>query len=86
MPYPLSQSVIPFPASDIHTLVKSCSIKFRNDPKSPKSEVEHEIKVQFKDFLFNTLWVAEWIEHLPCSPQMVGVMSSIPTGGNFIFC
>ena len=29
--------------------------------------------------------MAEWLRHLPCNPLMVGVVSSNPTGGNFIF-
>ena len=38
---PICQSLL---VSDFQTLIKSCSIEFRND-LSPKGEVEHETKV-----------------------------------------
>ena len=54
--------------------------------QSPKSEVEHETKFSLRIFYSTNVWVAEWLRHLPSNSLMVGVVSSVPTGGNFIFC
>ena len=36
-------------------------------------------------FFSTHVWVAECNRYLPCNSWMVGVVSSIPTGGNFFF-
>ena len=60
--------------SDFQILIKSCSIESRNNP-SPKSEVVHE----------TLACLAQLDRHQTCKPVMVSVVSSNPTGGNFIF-
>ena len=59
--------------SDPH--IKSCSIESTYDPKFSS-----------RIFYSTHVWVAESSRHLPSNPLMVGVVSSIPTGGNVIFC
>ena len=61
--------------SDFQILIKSCSIESRNDP-SPKSEVVHETKFSLK---------ISYSTHACLPPVMASVVSSNPTGGNFIF-
>ena len=53
---------------------------------SLKSEVEHETKFYLLIFYSTHVWMAKWNRHLTFRPLMVGIVSSIPTGGNFIFC
>ena len=65
-------------------LIKSCSIESRNDP-SPKSEVVHETKFSSKISYSTHVCLAQLDRHQNCKPMMVGVVSSNPTGGNFIF-
>ena len=64
--------------SDFQILMKSCSIESRNDP-SPKKWSGAWNKLQFKDLLFNTCLLSTVVNHWS------SVVSSIPTGGNFIF-
>ena len=68
--------------SDFHILIKSCSIESRNDP-SPKSEVVHETKFSLK-ISYSTHACLALLDQT-CKPVMVTVVSSSPTGGNFIF-
>ena len=42
-------------------------------------------KVQFKDLLFNNVWVAEWNKQSNFKPVMISVVSSNPTGGKLYF-
>ena len=68
--------------SDYQILIKSCSIESRNDP-SPKSEVVHETKFSLKISYSTHACLAQLDRHQTCKP--VSVVSSNPTGGNFIF-
>ena len=70
--------------SDFQILIKSCSIKSRNDP-SPKSEVVHETKFSLKISYSTHAFLAQLDQHQICEPLMVSVVSSSPIGGNFIF-
>ena len=70
--------------SDFQILIKSCSIESRNDPSS-KSEVVHETKFSFKISYSTHACLAQLDQHQICKPVMVSVVSSNPTGGNFIF-
>ena len=70
--------------SDFQILIKSCSIESRNDP-SPKSEVVHETKFSLKISYSTHAYLAQLDQHQTRNPVMVGVMSSNPTGDNFIF-
>ena len=70
--------------SDFQILIKSYFIESRNDP-SPKSEVVHETKFSLKISYSTHACLAQWDQHQTCKPVMVGVVSSNPTGGNFIF-
>ena len=70
--------------SDFQILIKSCSIESRNDP-SPKSEVVHETKFSLKISYSTHACLAQLDQHKTCNPVMVSVVSSNPTGGNFIF-
>ena len=65
-------------------LIKSCCIESRNDP-SPKSEVVRETKVNLKISYSTDVCLAQLDRHQICKPVMVSVVSSSPTGGNFIF-
>ena len=69
--------------SDFQILIKSCSIESRNDP-SPKSEVVHETKFSLKISYSTHACLAQLDQHQTCKPVMVIVVSSNPTGGNFI--
>ena len=69
----LFQFVIIFPVSDCQTLIKSYSVKSRNDP-NPKSEVEHETKFYLRIFYSTHVWVADWNKHLTSNPLMAGVV------------
>ena len=69
--------------SDFHILIKSCSIESRND-KYPKIEVVHETKFILKIYSTHAC-LAQLDQHQTCKPVMVSVVSSNPTGGNFIF-
>ena len=69
---------------DFLILIKSCSIESRNDP-SPKSEVMHETKFSLRIFYSTHVCLAQLDQHQTCIPVMVSVLSSSPTGGNFIF-
>ena len=66
---------------DFLILIKSCSIESRNDP-SPKSEVVHETKFSLK---ISYSCLAQLDRYQTCKLVMVSVVSSSPTGGNFIF-
>ena len=70
--------------SDFQVLIKSCSIESRNDP-SPKSEVVHETKFSLKISHSTHACLAQLDQHQTSNPVMVSVLSSNPTGGNFIF-
>ena len=70
--------------TDFQILIKSCSIESGNDP-SPKSEVVHETKFSLKIFFSTHACLAQLDQHKTCKPVMVSVVSSNPTGGNFIF-
>ena len=70
--------------SDFQFIIKSCSIEYRNDP-SPKSEVVHETKFSLKISYSTHACLAQLDQHQTCKPVMVSVVSSNPTGGNFIF-
>ena len=70
--------------SDFQIPIKSCSIESRNDP-SPKSEVVHETKFSLKISYSTHACLAQLDQHQICKPVMVSVVSSNPTGGNFIF-
>ena len=70
--------------SDFQILIKSCSIESRNDP-SPKSEVVHETKFSLKISYSTHACLAQLDQHQTCKSVMVSVVSSNPTGGNFIF-
>ena len=70
--------------SDFQILIKSCSIESRNDP-SPKSEVVHETKFSLKISYSTHACLAQLDRHQTCKPVMVNVVSSNPTGSNFIF-
>ena len=70
--------------SDFQILIKLCSIESRNDP-SPKSEVVHETKFSLKISYSTHASLAPLDQHQTCIPVIVSVMSSNPTGGNFIF-
>ena len=70
--------------SNFQILIKSCSIESRNDP-SPKSEVVHETKFSLKISYSTHACLAQLDQHQTCNPVMVSVVSSNPTGGNFIF-
>ena len=70
--------------SDFQILIKGCSIESRNDP-SPKSEVVHETKFSLKISYSTHAFLAQLDQHQTCKPVMVNIVSSIPTGGNFIF-
>ena len=69
---------------DFQILIKACSIESRNDP-SPKNEVVHETKFSLKISHSTHACLAQLDQHQTCNPVMVSVMSSNPTGGNFIF-
>ena len=64
--------------------IKSCSIESRNDP-SPKSEVVHETKFSLKISYSTHACLAQLGQHQTYKLVMVSVVSSNPTGGNFIF-
>ena len=68
--------------SDFQILIKSCSIESRNDPKSG---VVHETKFGLKISYSTHAYLAQLDQHQTCNPVMVSVVSSNPTGGNFIF-
>ena len=68
--------------SDFLIFIKTCSIESRNDP-SPKSEVVHETKFSLKICYSTHACLAQLDQHQTCKP--VSVVSSSPTGGNFIF-
>ena len=70
--------------SNFQILIKSCSIESRNDP-SPKIEVMHETKLSLKISFSTHARLAQLDQHQTCKPVMVSVVSSSPTGGNFIF-
>ena len=70
--------------SDFLILIKSCSIESRND-LSPKSELVHETKFSLKISYSTHACLAQLDRHQTCKPVMVSVVSSSPTGGNFIF-
>ena len=70
--------------SDFQVLIKSCSIASRNDP-SPKSEVVHETKFSLKISYSTHACLAQLDQYQTCKLVMVSVLSSNPTGGNFIF-
>ena len=70
--------------SDFQILIKSCSIESGNDP-SPKSEVVHETKFSLKISYSTHACLAQLDQHQTCNPVMVSVVSSNPTGDNFIF-
>ena len=70
--------------SDFQILIKSCSIESRND-SSPKSEVVHETRFSLKISYLTHACLAQLDQHQTCKPVMVTVVSSNPTGGNFIF-
>ena len=70
--------------SDFLILIKSHSIESRNDP-SPKSEVLHETKFSLKISYSTHACLAQLDQHQTCKPVVVSVVSSNPTGGNFIF-
>ena len=70
--------------SDFQILIKSCSIESRNDP-SPKSEVVHETKISLNISYSTHACLAPLDQHQTCKPVMVSVVSSNPSGGNFIF-
>ena len=65
--------------SDLQILIKSCSIESRNDP-SPESEVVHETKFSLKIPYSTHACLAQLDQH-----QTYSVVSSNPTGSNFIF-
>ena len=65
-------------------LIKSCSIEYRNDP-SPKSEVVHETKFSLKISYSTHACLTQLDQHQTCKVVMVSVVSSNPTGCNFIF-
>ena len=69
--------------SDFQILIKSCSIESGNDP-SPKSKVVHETKFSLKISYSTNACLAQLDQHQTCKPVMVSVVSSNPTGGNFI--
>ena len=66
--------------SDFQIFIKSCSNEYRNDP-SPKSEVVHERKFSLKISYSTHACLAQLDQHQTC----ISVVSSSPTGGNFIF-
>ena len=70
--------------SDFLILIKSCSIESRNDP-NPKSEVVHETKSSLKISYSTHACLAQLDQHQTCKPVIISVVSSNPTGGNFIF-
>ena len=69
---------------DFQILIKACSIECRND-QIPKSEVVHETKFSLKISYSTHVCLAQLVRHQTCKLVMVSVVSSIPTGGNFIF-
>ena len=69
--------------SDCLTL-KSCSIESRNDSKS-KTWSGAWNKAPFKDLLCNTCLGGRVDKGLTSNPVIVGVVSSNPTGGIFMF-
>ena len=70
--------------SNFQILIKSCSIESRNDP-SPKSEMVYETKFSLKISYSTYACLAQLDQHQTCKLVMVSVVSSNPTGGNFIF-
>ena len=70
--------------SDFQILIKSCSIEYRND-QSPKSEVAQETKFSLKISYSPHACLAQLDRHQTCKAVTVSVVSSSPTGGNFIF-
>ena len=70
--------------SDFQILIKSCSIESRNDP-SPISEVVHETEFSLNISYSTHACLAQLDQHQTCKLVMVSVVSSSPTGGNFIF-
>ena len=70
--------------SDFQILIKSCSIESRND-QSQNSEVVHETKFSLKISYSTHACLAQLDQHQTYKPVMVSVVSSNPTGGNFIF-
>ena len=70
--------------SDFQILIKSCSVESRNDP-SPKNEVVHETKFSLKISYSTHACLAQLDQHQTYKPVMVSVVSSNPTGDNFIF-
>ena len=69
--------------SDFQILIKSCSVESRNDP-SPKSEVVHETKFILKISYSTHTCLAQLNQCQTCKPVKVSVVSSNPTGGNYI--
>ena len=69
--------------SDFHILIKPCSIESRND-LSPKSEVVHETKLSLKISYSTHACLKQLDQHQTSKPVTVSVVSSSPTGGNFI--
>ena len=69
--------------SNFQILIKSCSIKPRNDT-SPKIEVVHETQFLLKISYSTHACLAQLDQHQTCEPVMVNVVSSNPTGGKFI--
>ena len=70
--------------SDFQIPIKSCSIESRND-LCRKSEVVHETKFSLKISYSTHACLAQLDQHQTCKPVMASVVSSNPTGGNFIF-
>ena len=63
--------------------MKACCTYSRNDPR-PKSEVVHEAKFSSKISYSTDVWLAGMDKHQTSKLVMVSVLSSIPTGGNFV--
>ena len=82
--YPTVLSRHALTVSDFQILIQSCSIESRNDP-SPKSEVVHETKFSLKISYSTHFSLAQLDRHQNSKLVMVSVVSSSPTGGNFIF-
>ena len=70
--------------SDFQILIKLCSIESRNDLSS-KSEVVHETKFSLKISYSTHACLAQLDQHQTCKPMMISIVSSSPTGSNFIF-
>ena len=67
------------------TVRPSCSIESRND-RSPKCEVMHETKFSLKICYSAHICITELDRHQTPKLVMVTGVSSVSTGGNFIFC